>query len=237
MAAHALHDILQQLGDAAGNADRPRPRLLAVSKKQPATAVADLAAAGQLEFGENYVQEALNKQTQLARLSATTHPHLTPSALKWHLIGHLQSNKAKEAAALFDWVQTVDRLKLVAALAAHRRDDQPPLNVLIQVNIDHEASKHGCAPEEVAALAQAIALQPHLRLRGLMVIPTPHADPEQRRPAFRRSRELFERLRRDHPQVDTLSMGMSDDAAIAIAEGATMVRIGTALFGARPPDP
>jgi len=237
VAAPVLHDILQQLGDAAANAGRPRPRLLAVSKKQPATAVADLAAAGQVEFGENYVQEALNKQTQLARLSATTHPHLRPSALKWHLIGHLQSNKAKEAAALFDWVQTVDRVKLVAALAAHRRDDQPPLNVLIQVNIDHEASKHGCAPEEVAALAQAIALQPRLRLRGLMVIPTPHTDPEQRRPAFRRSRELFERLRRDHPQVDTLSMGMSDDAAIAIAEGATMVRIGTALFGARPPDP
>ena len=236
MAAHALHDILQQLGDAAGHAGRPRPRLLAVSKKQPATAVAELAAAGQTEFGENYVQEALGKQTRLAQLSATTHPHIDPTTLKWHLIGHLQSNKARDAAALFDWVQTVDRVKLVEALAAHRRDDQPPLNVLIQVNIDDEASKHGCAPDEVDALAQAIGLQPRLRLRGLMVIPTPHADPEQRRPAFRRSRELFERLLRDHPQVDTLSMGMSDDAAVAIAEGATMVRIGTALFGARPPE-
>jgi len=232
--AHALHDILRQLGDAAGKAGRPSPRLLAVSKKQPATAVAELAAAGQIEFGENYVQEALAKQTQLARISATTHPKIDAAALKWHLIGHLQSNKAKEAAALFDWVQTVDRVKLVGSLAAHRRDDQPPLNVLIQVNIDDEASKHGCAPDEVAVLAQAIALQPRLRLRGLMVIPTPHAEPERRRPAFRRSRELFERLQREHPQVDTLSMGMSDDAAIAIAEGATMVRIGTALFGARP---
>ena len=236
MPAPALHDILQQLGDAAANPGRPRPRLLAVSKKQPATAVAELAAAGQTEFGENYVQEAIGKQTQLAQLAATTHPGIDPSTLRWHLIGHLQSNKARDAAALFDWVQTVDRAKLVTLLAAHRRDDQPPLNVLIQVDIDDEATKHGCAPDEVAALARAIELQPRLRLRGLMVIPTPHADPAQRRPAFRRSRELFERLQRDHPHVDTLSMGMSDDAAIAIAEGATMVRIGTALFGARPAD-
>ena len=232
MPVSVLHDILRQLGEAASRAGRPPPRLLAVSKTQAATAVAELAVAGQRAFGENYVQEARTKQAQLAQW-AIMHPGLDPSSLEWHLIGHLQSNKAKDAAALFDWVQTADRLKLVAALANHRRDDQRLLEVLIQVNIDDEASKHGCAPGEVATLAQAIASQPRLRLRGLMVIPRPHADPEHRRPAFRRARELFELLQRDHHGVDTLSMGMSDDAAIAIAEGATMVRIGTALFGAR----
>ncbi|QSX76632.1 YggS family pyridoxal phosphate-dependent enzyme [Lysobacter arenosi] len=212
-----------KLENAAAAAGRPVPRLLAVSKTQDATAVAELAAAGQRAFGENYVQETAAKQPALAGLG-----------LEWHLIGHLQSNKAREAATLFDWVQTVDRIKLVTALAQHRAADRPPLNVLIQVNIDDEASKHGCEPGDVPALADAIAAQPRLRLRGLMVIPTPHPDPEQRRGAFRRTRELFDALRATHPQVDTLSMGMSDDHAIAIAEGATMVRIGTALFGARP---
>jgi pyridoxal phosphate enzyme (YggS family) len=189
--------------------------------------------AGQKEFGENYVQHARDKQSELARLAATSHPRLDLSSLQWHLIGHLQSNKAKEAAERFDWVQTVDRERLVKALAAHRPHDRAPLNVLIQVNIDDEASKHGCAPGEVEQLADAIAAQPRLRLRGLMVIPTPHEDPEQRRPAFRRTRALFEMLQRSHPEVDTLSMGMSDDATIAIAEGATMVRVGTAIFGER----
>ncbi|MFC3816822.1 YggS family pyridoxal phosphate-dependent enzyme [Lysobacter sp. GCM10012299] len=212
-----------KLENAAEASGRPVPRLLAVSKTQDATAVAELAAAGQHAFGENYVQETAAKQPALAALG-----------LEWHLIGHLQSNKAREAATLFDWVQTVDRAKLVTALAQHRADDRPPLNVLIQVNIDDEASKHGCQPGDVPALADAIAAQPRLRLRGLMVIPTPHPDPEQRRGAFRRTRALFEALRAAHPGVDTLSMGMSDDHAIAIAEGATMVRIGTALFGARP---
>jgi len=221
--ASALQDMLLKLENAAEASGRPVPRLLAVSKTQDATAVAELAAAGQRAFGENYVQETAAKQPALAALG-----------LEWHLIGHLQSNKAREAATLFDWVQTVDRAKLVTALAQHRADDRPPLNVLIQVNIDDEASKHGCQPGDVPALADAIAAQPRLRLRGLMVIPTPHPDPEQRRGAFRRTRALFEALRAAHPGVDTLSMGMSDDHAIAIAEGATMVRIGTALFGARP---
>lgn len=233
MSVRALHDILQQLGNAAVQAGRTPPRLLAVSKFQAATAVAELALAGQEEFGENYVQHARDKQLALSQLASTAFPQLNPSTLKWHLIGHLQSNKAKEAAERFDWVQTVDRVKLVTALAAHRADDRPPLNVLIQVNIDDEASKHGCAPGEVESLAEAIAAQPRLQLRGLMVIPTPHADPQQRRPAFQRTRQLFEALQRAHPGVDTLSMGMSDDAAVAIAEGATMVRIGTALFGGR----
>jgi PLP dependent protein len=233
VSAQALHDILRQFDNAAGQFERPMPRLLAVSKTQPATAVAELAAAGQRAFGENYVQEAASKQTELAERVRLGESNVDPAELEWHLIGHLQSNKARDAAALFDWVQTVDRPKLVASLASHRSDDRPPLNVLVQVNIDDEASKHGCRPDEVPALAAAISAEPRLCLRGLMVIPTPHADPEQRRPAFRRAKALFEALRGEHARVDTLSMGMSDDALIAIGEGATMVRIGTALFGAR----
>lgn len=228
MQTHTLNDISRTLATAASAAGRPPPRLLAVSKTQPAAAVAELVAHGQRAFGENYVQEAAAKQAELEAMD------LPP--LEWHLIGHLQSNKAREAAELFDWVQTLDRSKLVAALARHRDPVRGPLNVLVQVNIDDEASKHGCRPDEVEALAlEIMAAGPALRLRGLMVIPTPHDDPEQGRPAFRRSRALFDALRERHPDVDTLSMGMSGDAAVAIAEGATMVRIGTALFGARPP--
>jgi pyridoxal phosphate enzyme (YggS family) len=222
----ALDEVLDRLDTAARQARQPRPRLLAVSKFQPATAIAQLAASGQRAFGENYVQEAASKRGELAALG-----------LEWHLIGHLQTNKAREAAALFDWVQTVDRPRIVDALARHRPADAAPLQVLIQVNVDDEASKYGCRPEDVDALAAQVAAHGRLALRGLMAIPTPHADPEQRRPAFRQMRELFDALRGHHPGVDTLSMGMSDDCAVAIAEGATMVRIGTALFGARPPRP
>lgn len=231
MQTHALNDIARMLDNAASAAGRPSPRLLAVSKTQPASAVAELVALGQRAFGENYVQEAAAKQADL-RQTELGAMGLPP--LEWHLIGHLQSNKAREAAELFDWIQTVDRDKLVGALARYRDPARGPLNVLVQVNIDDEASKHGCRPDEVEALAAAIADEPALRLRGLMVIPTPHDDPEHGRPAFRRSRALFDVLRERHPDVDTLSMGMSGDAAVAIAEGATMVRIGTALFGARP---
>lgn len=219
----ALHGVLRQLDNAARSAKRPTPRLLAVSKTQPAARVAALAAAGQRAFGENYVQEAAAKIAELG-----------PLGLEWHLIGHLQSNKAKEAAELFDWVQTVDRSKLVSALARHRSAERPPLNVLVQVNIDDEASKHGCRPDEVAALADAIAGEPRLRLRGLMAIPTPWPDMEQRRAAFAQVRRLYDGLQQAHPDVDTLSMGMSEDHAVAVAEGATMVRVGTALFGRRP---
>jgi len=226
--AHVLHDILQQLRRAAHDTGRPVPRLLAVSKTQDETAVAELALLGQDAFGENYVQEAAAKRAAMAATAAAGR------ALEWHLIGHLQSNKAAEAATLFDWVHTVDRPKLAAALARHRGADAP-LNVLIQVNIDDEASKHGCRPQDVPALAAAIAAEPALRLRGLMVIPTPHPDPEQRRPSFRRAKALFDALAAERAGVDTLSMGMSDDFAIAVAEGSTLVRIGTALFGARPP--
>lgn len=221
--ADTLRDIRQRIENAAEVALRPVPRLLAVSKTQPASAVAALAAAGQRSFGENYVQEAATKVRELVELS-----------LDWHLIGHLQSNKADLAAVLFDWVETVDRAKLITALARHRPADRPPLNVLIQVNIDDEASKHGCAPEDVPVLAAAVAAEPRLRLRGLMCIPTPHADPELRRPAFARMKALYDALAATHPEVDTLSMGMSDDYPVAIAEGASQIRIGTALFGRRP---
>jgi pyridoxal phosphate enzyme (YggS family) len=221
--ARALHDLLQRLDNVADEVGRPAPRLLAVSKLQSATAIAELAAAGQRAFGENYVQEAQAKQGALGSLG-----------LEWHLVGHLQSNKARDAALLFDWVQTVDRPKLVAALARHRPEERAPLQVLVQVNVDDEASKHGCRPDEVPELAEAVAAEPRLRLRGLMAIPAPLADMARRRHAFRRMRLLFEQLRHAHPDIDTLSMGMSEDAELAIAEGATMVRVGTALFGARP---
>jgi pyridoxal phosphate enzyme (YggS family) len=216
--------ILLDLDNASAATTRPAPiRLLAVSKTRPPGDIATLAAAGQRAFGENYVQEALPKIEALRGLG-----------LEWHLIGHLQSNKAREAANAFDWVQTVDRPKLVSALGQHRPSTRPRLNVLIQVNIDDESSKHGCRPDAVAMLADAIEAQPGLVLRGLMAIPAPHADPESRRPAFQRMKQLFDELGTRHPRIDTLSMGMSDDYAIAIEEGATMVRIGTALFGARP---
>lgn len=223
----ALDALLAGMADAA--TARAPARLLAVSKTQPAEAVARVAdalrarpAAGPVAFGENYVQEALAKQPALGGLG-----------IEWHLIGHLQSNKAKEAAAAFDWVQTVDRPKLVEALAKHRAPGQRPLNVLIQVNIDDETSKHGCRPEDIDALAEAIAAQPALRLRGLMAIPAPDPDMARRRDAFRRMRALFDDLAARHPGGDTLSMGMSEDYALAIAEGATMVRVGSALFGPR----
>lgn len=229
---HPALDTLLAGMAAAGTGDGPA-RLLAVSKTQPAEAVAHVAAAlrarpqaGPVAFGENYVQEALGKQPALAGLG-----------IEWHLIGHLQSNKAKEAAAAFDWVQTVDRPKLVEALAKHRAPGQRPLNVLIQVNVDDETSKHGCRPEEIDAIADAIAAQPALRLRGLMAIPAPDPDMDRRRDAFRRMRALFAALAARHPGIDTLSMGMSEDYALAIAEGATMVRVGSALFGPRPAKP
>jgi pyridoxal phosphate enzyme (YggS family) len=224
---HALNAVVQRLDNAARQAGRPSPRLLAVSKLQPADAVAGLAAAGQRAFGENYVQEAQAKQAALVG---------DPQAagLEWHLIGHLQSNKAALAATLFDWVQTVDRAKLVPLLAAARPSDRGPLNVLVQVNVDDEASKHGCRPEDAEALAEAIAAQPRLALRGLMAIPAPLPDLTRRADAFRRMKALFDTLAVRHPSMDTLSMGMSDDLELAIAEGATMVRVGTALFGARP---
>ncbi|WP_037412740.1 YggS family pyridoxal phosphate-dependent enzyme [Silanimonas lenta] len=223
----ALEARYRHLLDAlAGAAPGRAPVLLAVSKTQPAGAVRALAALGQRAFGENYVQEALAKQRALADL-----------ALEWHLIGPLQSNKCREAARHFDWVQSVDRPKLPPLLDRERPAGRPPLNVLLQVNIDGEASKSGCAPEAVMALADQVAALPRLRLRGLMAIPAPHPEPERRRAAFARMRRLFETLRAAHPGCDTLSMGMSEDYPLALAEGATLVRVGSALFGPRPPKP
>jgi pyridoxal phosphate enzyme (YggS family) len=221
--ARTLHGVLQDIENAALLAGRPRSvRLLAVSKTRSPEEVRALAAAGQRAFGENYVQEGLAKVRALADLD-----------LEWHLIGHLQSNKAAQAAEHFDWVQSLDRPKLVAALDRARPADRPPLNVLVQVNVDGEAGKSGCRPAEVDALAEAVAAAPRLRLRGLMAIPEPHPDPERRRASFRALRELYEPLAARYPGVDTLSMGMSEDYALAIAEGSTLVRIGTALFGPR----
>jgi len=222
-----LAEVLQRIDAAAAAAGRPRPRLLAVSKMQPADSVAALAAARQAAFGENYVQEAEAKRRELG-------PSLD-AGLEWHLIGHLQSNKAAVAARVFDWVHSVDRASVVSALAARRDPASAPLNVLLQVNVEGEPGKGGCRPDEVDTLAAAVAAEPRLRLRGLMAIPVPHPDPEDRRAAFRAMKQLFDALAAHHAGVDTLSMGMSDDFHVAIAEGATLVRIGTALFGPRPP--
>jgi len=216
---HAWRSVTQRAEAAA--AGRPLS-VLAVSKTQPATAIRALAGLGQRAFGENYVQEALTKQAALA-----------DCALEWHMIGPLQSNKCRDVAAHFDWLQTLDRIKLVALLARYRPAAMKPLNVLIQVNIDDEASKSGCAVDDIAELADAVVAEPRLCLRGLMAIPAPSAESEVRRRAFARMRECFERLRASHSAVDTLSMGMSEDFELAIREGATMVRVGSLLFGAR----
>lgn len=198
--------------------------LLAVSKSQSSAAIRAMAAVGQRCFAENYVQEAVAKRRDLSDLD-----------LEWHLIGPLQSNKCRLAAEHFDWVQSVDRLKLIPLLARARPTTLAPLNVLLQVNIDDEDSKSGCAPEALPELAAAVARESRLRLRGLMAIPAPHPDPEHRRQAFRRMHDLYDSLRVDCATVDTLSMGMSEDFELALQEGATRVRIGTALFGSREP--
>jgi pyridoxal phosphate enzyme (YggS family) len=220
----AYSSVHQRIAAASAAAGQARPaRLVAVGKTKPPEALRALVALGQTAFGENYIQEARAKQAALAELD-----------LEWHAIGPLQSNKARDVAEHFDWLQTLDRLKLVDLLARARPAERAPLNVLIQVNIDDETSKAGCAPRDIATLAAAIRQQPTLRLRGLMAIPAPLPDLARRRDAFSRMRELYEALASEHAGVDTLSMGMSDDFELAIAEGATMVRIGTALFGARP---
>lgn len=197
--------------------------LLAVSKTQPSAAIRAAAAAGQRRFGENYLQEALAKIADLADLD-----------LEWHFIGPLQSNKTRPVAEHFAWVHSVDRLKLAERLSAQRPDGLPPLNICLQVNISAEASKSGCSLDELPALARAVAALPQLRLRGLMAIPAPAEGLEQARLPFRRLREALDALNADGMALDTLSMGMSDDLEAAIAEGATLVRVGSAIFGARP---
>ncbi len=209
---------IREAAQAAGR-DPDTVGLLAVSKTQPAEAIREANGAGLSDFGENYLQEALEKQADLADL-----------ALTWHFIGPIQSNKTRAIAEHFDWVHSVNRLKIAQRLSEQRPTELPPLNVCLQVNVSGEASKSGCAPQDVAELARTIATLPNLRLRGLMAIPEPTDDRAEQHAAFARLRQLQQALALE---LDTLSMGMSQDLEAAIAEGATWVRIGTALFGAR----
>jgi pyridoxal phosphate enzyme (YggS family) len=200
--------------------------LLAVSKTFGPEAVIEAAQAGQRAFGENYLQEALDKMAAVRSMQ----PGLT---LEWHFIGPIQSNKTRPIAENFDWVHSVEREKIAQRLSEQRPAHLPPLNVCVQVNISGEASKSGATVEQAEELAHQVAGMPRLKLRGLMAIPEPEGDFEQQRMPFRQLRELYDRLRTQGLALDTLSIGMSADMAAAIAEGSTMVRIGTAIFGQR----
>jgi pyridoxal phosphate enzyme (YggS family) len=221
-----LQTVKGRIANACARAGRDvqSVTLLAVSKTQAAQAVQEAAACGQADFGENYVQEALDKITALAPLRAR---------LRWHLIGPLQSNKTRLVAEAFDWVHTVDRLKIAQRLAEQRPPQLAPLQVCLQVNVSGEASKSGVAPAELPALAHAVAALPRLQLRGLMAIPEPAHDPAAQRAPHRLLATLLAELRAQGLALDTLSMGMSADLEAAVAEGATIVRVGTALFGER----
>ena len=217
----AVRERIARAATAAGR-DPAGIRLVGVSKLQPVSAIQAALAAGLEDLGENFVQEALEKMDALG-----------PVPARWHFIGALQSNKTAAVAARFDWVHGVDRLKLAERLARQRPAERPPLNVCVQVHVGGEASKGGAEPAEVEALAHAIAALPGLRLRGLMAVPPPETDPARQRAWCRELAELYQRLRAGGLGLDTLSMGMSDDLEAAVAEGATMVRIGTAIFGPR----
>ncbi len=221
----AVDERITKAARAAGR-DPSSVRLLAVSKTFPATVLAQAVRAGQRVFGENYVQEALVKMDELA--NSAREP-----GLEWHFIGPIQSNKTRLIAERFNWVQSVDRLKIAERLAEQRPEDLPPLHVLLQVNISGEVSKGGVAPDQLGELASAVAALPRLRLRGLMAIPAPEANVAKQRLGLAHMKKLFERLRGDGLAIDVLSMGMSDDLEAAVAEGSTMVRIGTAIFGLR----
>lgn len=218
-----LAQIQQQIESLSAQFQRENVRLLAVSKTKPVSAIEEAIQAGQKAFGENYVQEGVEKIAYFNQ----------QADLEWHFIGPLQSNKTKLVAAHFDWIQTVDRLKIAQRLSEQRPAGKAPLNVLIQINISDEASKSGIAPEEMLVLAKEIALLPNLKLRGLMAIPKPEHEPAQQKIALSKMQQLFNRLQTEFEGIDTLSMGMSDDMAAAIECGSTMVRIGTAVFGAR----
>jgi PLP dependent protein len=224
--AQHLDEVRQRIAAIAASAGRDAAsvRLLAVSKTFPASDVRAAFDAGQRAFGENYVQESVAKIAELGDLRGE---------IEWHFIGPLQSNKTKVVAENFDWVHSIDRLKIAERLSDQRAEDAAPLNVCLQVNVSGEASKSGVAPEEVLTLARAIAALPRLTLRGLMAIPEPAATLDEQRAPHRRLRELLDALRADGLELDTLSMGMSADLEAAVLEGSTMVRIGTAIFGAR----
>jgi len=228
---HSISNHISEVDERVSRAaarcgrDRKSVRLIAVSKAQSSDAVRAAAAAGLIDFGENYVTEALAKIADLRDQS-----------LCWHFIGAIQSNKTRDIARHFQWVQTVDRLKIAERLSAQRPDDAEPLDVLIQVNIDAEPQKAGIDPAALAEFAASLLELPRLRVRGLMAIPRPEHEPERQRTAFRRMRTLFDAGKpAEAEHWDTLSMGMTQDFETAIEEGATMIRIGTALFGARAP--
>ena len=227
-----LQEVKQRIAAACATSARDvnSVTLLAVSKTFAAAAVREAHAAGACAFGENYVQEALAKIEALADLRAQ---------LEWHLIGPLQSNKTRPVAAAFDWVQTVQHLKVAERLAEQRPAHLPPLNLCLQVNVSGEASKSGVAAKELPALAAAVATLPaqRVRLRGLMAIPAPTDDAVAQRRQHRELRRLFERLREEGHALDTLSAGMSADLEAAVAEGSTMVRVGSAIFGRRDSTP
>ncbi len=226
----SISDKLQHVGRrieaACAAAGRPvqSVTMLAVSKTHSARTIREACAAGQHHFGENHVQEARHKQLELDDLR----PRLC-----WHLIGPLQSNKTREVAENFDWVHTVDRVKVAQRLSDQRPAALAPLQVCIQVNVSGEASKSGVEPQDVEPLARVVAALPRLELRGLMSIPEPSDDPAVQRAQHRRLREIFEALQAAGLHVDTLSMGMSADLEAAVAEGTTLVRVGTAIFGGR----
>ncbi|MDD2884928.1 MAG: YggS family pyridoxal phosphate-dependent enzyme [Dechloromonas sp.] len=219
-----LQAVRRRINEATAAAGRPADsvRLLAVSKTKPLADVLAAAAAGQLAFGENYVQEGV------AKAMATV-----DRALEWHFIGPLQSNKSRLVAEHFAWLHTIDRVRIAERLSEQRPPHLPPLQVCVQVNISDEDSKSGCRPDEASALCHAVARLPHLQLRGLMCIPAATETVLAQRADFARLRRLYEQLRQDGLALDTLSMGMTHDLEAAIAEGATLVRIGTAIFGER----
>ncbi|MDE2442043.1 MAG: YggS family pyridoxal phosphate-dependent enzyme [Betaproteobacteria bacterium] len=222
--ADNLQAVLARISKAAAAVGRSPEsvRLLAVSKTWPLSCVVDAAEAGQRAFGENYVQEGIEK---IAAISGRN--------LEWHFIGPLQSNKTKPVAEHFDWVHSIERLKIAERLSAQRPTYLPPLQVCVQVNVSGEISKSGCAPGEALELCRAVAALPGLQLRGLMAIPEPVDDQQAQRSPFRLLRELSEQIRAAGLPLDTLSMGMSHDLEAAVAEGATIVRVGTAIFGER----
>ncbi|MCC5810101.1 MAG: YggS family pyridoxal phosphate-dependent enzyme [Ectothiorhodospiraceae bacterium] len=222
--AERLRQVRQRIRDAEHRYGRPEGavQLLAVSKTKPVAAILEALAAGQTAFGENYLQDALPKQEALA-----------DQPIQWHFIGPLQSNKTKLVATSFDWVHSLEREKIARRLNDQRPDHLPPLNVCLQVNVSGEASKAGVNPETVQELADAVAAYPRLRLRGLMCIPAPADDEQSQRAPFRRLRELQQALLANGADLDTLSMGMSADLEAAVAEGSTLVRVGTDIFGAR----
>ena len=219
----AVRARLQAAAQQAGRDGRD-VQLLAVSKLQPSEKIRALYAAGQRAFGENYVQEAEAKIAELSDLSD----------IEWHLIGPLQSNKTRGVAETVHWVHSVDRLKIAERLSEQRPASMPPLNVCIQVNISGETSKSGCEPDQALALIQAVHALPRLRVRGVMGMPQPDIGDAATRAQFSQLAALFADAKALVPTIDTLSMGMSDDLEIAVACGSTMVRVGTALFGARP---